>query len=94
MDAGYFMDVMDFYELPLYLKHMSLSIKWDWERARQIMYSVIQVNAKHRIKPEQILSFDWDKQDKPHFQVNRQEAEKLAEKMKYNMEQMNSHNGG
>lgn len=34
-----------------------------WEQTRMIMWSIIQVNSKDKLKPTDVLSLPWDTKD-------------------------------
>lgn len=54
------MDDMKFYELSPILKNMNVSVKNDWEIARQISYIIAQTQSTKKIKPSDIMQFPWD----------------------------------
>lgn len=54
------MDNMRYYELKPILKNLNVSVKNDWEIARQICYSVVQSQSSKKIKPSDIMQFPWD----------------------------------
>lgn len=54
------MDDMKFYELSPILKNLNVSVKNDWEIARQISYIIAQTQSTKKIKPSDIMQFPWD----------------------------------
>ena len=56
----YFMDNMRYYELKPILKNLNVSVKNDWEIARQISYIIAQSQSTKKIKPSDIMQFPRD----------------------------------
>lgn len=56
---------MQFYEVNALLDSYYLKNKDSWEQARLIAYMTAQVNSRERIKPDDIMKFHWEKDDKP-----------------------------
>lgn len=56
----YFLDGMKYYELKPILKNLNVSVKNDWEIARQISYIIAQSQSTKKIKPSDIMHFPWD----------------------------------
>lgn len=54
------MDDMKFYELSPILKNLNVSVKNDWEIARQLSYIIAQTQSTKKIKPSDIMQFPWD----------------------------------
>ena len=54
------MDDMRCYELKPIIAKLNVSVKNDWEIARQICYSVTQSQSTKKIKPSDIMQFPWD----------------------------------
>lgn len=79
----YFMDVMQPFELNILLENMSKSVKSDWERARQICYTITQVNSKKHLKPSDVMKLPWDNDTKKAKKnVDTDALNKLAARMK------------
>ena len=86
---SYFMEDMKYYELKPILKNLNVSVKNDWEIARQICYSVTQSQSTKKIKPSDIMLFPWDKdyKNKPRMQdvkVTKEIKEKMIREMEAN----------
>ena len=56
----YFLDDMKYYELKPILKNLNISVKNNWEIARQISYVIAQSQSTKKIKPSDIMQFPWD----------------------------------
>lgn len=87
----YFLDDMRYYELKPILNNLNVSVKNDWEVARQICYSVVQSQSSKKIKPSDIMQFPWDKdyKDKPRMQdvkVTKEMKERMIREMQTNKE--------
>lgn len=87
----YFMDNMRYYELKPILKNLNLSVKNNWEIAREICYSVVQSQSSKKIKPSDIMQFPWDKdyKDKPRMQnvkVTKEMRDRMIREMEANKE--------
>lgn len=63
------MDNMKFYELSPILKNLNVSVKNDWEIARQLSYIIAQTQSTKKIKPSDIMQFPWDKGYRPKKDV-------------------------
>jgi hypothetical protein len=44
-------------------KQKEILQRGDWERVRQLAYTLVQVQSKKRLKPTDIMAFEWDKKD-------------------------------
>ena len=72
---------MTFDECAAYLEGIHEADKDNWERTRQIMYAIIQVNSSSELSPTDILKFDWDDQvDSSEEQTS--DIEEVRERMK------------
>lgn len=83
------MDNIRYYELKPILKNLNVSVKNDWEIARQISYIIAQSQSTKKIKPSDIMQFPWDKdyKDKPRMQdvkVTKEIKEKMIREMEAN----------
>lgn len=77
----YFMDEMTEYEIhDLYnmLKYSDLPY---WEMTRWLLYAIVQVNSKRKIKVEDVLKLPWDNDYKEHDKnISNNDIEKLKKK--------------
>lgn len=60
----YFLDKMKPYELVIICDSLHLRTKDSWEQSRMIAYIIAQVNSKKHLKPTDIITFGWEKQNK------------------------------
>ena len=44
-------------------KQKEILQRGDWERVRQLAYTLVQVQSKKRLKPTDIMAFEWDKKE-------------------------------
>lgn len=72
---------MQMYEISAILKHGYMKHQDEWEQARLIAYVVAQCNSTKSIKPEQIISFEWDKNGGKK-QISEEEIAKTRDLMK------------
>lgn len=72
---------MTFDECAAYLDGIHEVDKDNWERTRQIMYAIIQVNSTSELDPTDILRFDWDTQVNDSDESDRG-IEDVRERMK------------
>lgn len=78
IDAGYFMDKMQMYELQPILSNLYKKNKDSWEQTRLLAYMIVQVKTTQAIKQEDILKFAWD--EKPDTSITESEIEILKNK--------------
>ena len=54
-----------------------------WEQCRFISYIIAQVNSTKKLKPTDILSFTWDKEeDNKNTMITNEDIERLKNKAK------------
>lgn len=58
----YFFDKMQLYELDSILKSYQYRFKHQYEMTRDIAYIIAQSNSTKKIKPIDIMKFEWDNQ--------------------------------
>ena len=58
----YFLDKMKPYELSIICESLHLRVKDSWEQTRMICYLIAQTNSKKKLKPNDIISFPWEKE--------------------------------
>lgn len=61
VSVSYFLDEMKPYELSIICDSLHLRHKESWEQARMIAYITAQANSKKKLKPTDIIKFEWDK---------------------------------
>ena len=54
---------MKFYEIPELVKGLNLKNRDSWEQTRFVAYMTAQVNSTKKIKPTDILQFEWDEKE-------------------------------
>lgn len=84
------MDDMKFYELSPILKNMNVSVKNDWEIARQLSYIIAQSQSTKKIKPSDIMQFPWDKgynnRPKKDVKITKELRDRMIKEMEANKE--------
>lgn len=73
---------MQWYEIESCLKGLENKNKAGWEQARFIGYVTAQVNSKKKLKPTDILSFNWDKPTKADTAISNSDIARLKDKAK------------
>ena len=73
------------YEISAILKNGYMKHQDEWEQSRLIAYVIAQCNSTKTIKPEQIISFEWDKNNSRKKQITNEQIKKTEQMMK-NME--------
>lgn len=61
--AEYFLDRMKPYELGIICESLHLRVKESWEQTRMISYLIAQTNSKKRLKPSDLMRFQWEQTD-------------------------------
>lgn len=79
----YFMDEMRPYELRPILKKANMTVRNDWEIARQIMYVTAQSHSAKRLKPTSIMQFPWDNESKnqPKVKMTKELRDRMIREM-------------
>lgn len=84
------MEDMKYYELKPILKNLNVSVKNDWEVARQISYIIAQTQSTKKIKPSDIMHFPWDEgyknRPKKDVKITKEIKEKMIREMEANKE--------
>jgi hypothetical protein len=76
----YFLDRMQWYEVDACLKGAELSERVGWEQTRCLCYVTAQVQSRKKLKPSDVLSFDWDKERKGDTEITSAEVARLKKK--------------
>lgn len=84
------MDDMKFYELSPILKNLNVSVKNDWEIARQLSYIFAQSQSTKKIKPSDIMQFPWDEdyknRPKKDVKITKEMRDRMIREMEANKE--------
>ncbi len=97
----YVLDRMEWYEINAAMKYSHYAIKDGWEQARLVTYMIAQVNSKHRMKVEDIVTFPWEqeKDDDVDTSISKEEIERLKAQAEayarnnFNVEKRDNTNG-
>jgi hypothetical protein len=74
------MDEMPVYEIRIALEGIEMKQRASWEQTRFLAYIIAQVNSRKRLKPTDILSFEWDKGEKGKTEINPEEIERIKKR--------------
>lgn len=73
------MDEMQDYEVNDILECLPYLERNDWERTRFLAYANCQINTKKKLKPNDILSFPWEKENK-ETEISNDDIKRLRKK--------------
>lgn len=80
----YVLDSMAMYEIEPLVSSLLLRHKESWEQTRILAYILAQVNSTKKLKPTDILSFTWDKEEVGNTAISNEDVERLKNKaLKY-----------
>lgn len=80
IEPDYFLDRMKWYEVEACIKGLENKNKASWEQCRFISYMIAQVNSTKKLKPTDILSFNWDKEEDDNTMITNEDIERLKNK--------------
>lgn len=89
------MDKMEEWEIQELYQLIQFSDVNDWERTRWLLYAIVQVNSKKKIKMEEILKLPWDegyKSIKLDKEISNEQIAKLKEKSQYILKNLDLNN--
>lgn len=77
------MDEMQEYEVHDMYNALKYADRAQWEMTRWLLYAIIQVNSKKKIKIEDVLSFPWDNNYSPlEKEISTDDIKRLRAKSK------------
>ena len=73
---------MQWYEVEACLKGLENKNKAGWEQTRFISYVTAQVNSTKKLKPTDILTFTWDKEEETSKEtiITNEDVQRLKDK--------------
>lgn len=80
VSPDYFMDRMQWYEVEACLRGLERSERAAWERTRYVCYVTAQVQSRKRLKPSDVLRFEWDGERKGDTGMSNEDVERLKKK--------------
>lgn len=82
---------MKWYEVGACIKGLENKNKTSWEQCRFISYIIAQCNSTKKIKPTDILSFTWDKEEKQdkNTAITNEDIERLKNKANQIIKKLN-----
>ena len=81
---------MKWYEVEACIKGLENKNKTSWEQCRFISYIIAQCNSTKKIKPTDILSFTWDKEDdNKNTMITNEDIERLKNKANQIIKKLN-----
>lgn len=90
----YVLDKMQMYEARALIKYDYYSSKDSWEQSRLVAYVIAQVNSSKKIKPTDIMKFEWDNGGNETTKISDEDVKRLQEKARKYMKYMNSNTNG
>lgn len=83
LSPEYFLDKMQFYEIPIMVRNMNLKHKDSWEQTRFISFITAQVNSSKKLKPSDLMVFSWDEEvEDKSKSISNEDRERLKNKSK------------
>ena len=70
VSVEYFMDSLQEYEIEPIVQNIPFIEKGDWERTRFLAYCNIQKSSSKKLKPTDLISFPWEKEESSTDQIN------------------------
>lgn len=64
------MDSLQEYEIEPIVQNIPFIEKGDWERTRFLAYCNIQKSSSKKLKPTDLISFPWEKEESSTDQIN------------------------
>ncbi len=64
------MDSLQEYEVQSIIENLEYYERGDWERTRFLAYCNLQKSSTKKIKPQDLISFPWEKEDDNTDQIN------------------------
>lgn len=69
------------YELSILLDNIEYSLKASWEQTRFQTYIQAQTQSTKKLKPTDLISFSWDKEEeKKNTSISNEDVERLKNK--------------
>ncbi len=66
----YFFDEMEEYEVQSIIENLEYYERPEWERTRFLAYCNIQKSSTKKIKPTDLITFPWEKEESSTEQIN------------------------
>ena len=66
----YFFDEMEEYEVQSIIENLEYYERPEWERTRFIAYCNLQKSSTKKIKPTDLITFPWEKEESSTDQIN------------------------
>lgn len=89
VSVEYFMDSLQEYEIEPIVQNIPFIEKGDWERTRFLAYCNIQKSSTKKLKPTDLITFPWEKEESSTDQINdnsepltKEEIQRLKEQAK------------
>ena len=77
----YVLDRMQSYEILALIKYGYMRNQENWELTRFMSYLIAQTNSTKKLKPTDIISFAWDKNEKDdEGMITKEDIERLTAK--------------
>ena len=73
---------MQMYELEPLISNLHKKDRYSWEQARMIAYVIAQCNSTKKLKPTDIMQFNWDNDTTEETSISNEDIKRLKEKAK------------
>lgn len=97
IDSGYFLDRLEEWEALEMLNNIDKTEKNEWERARMMMYIYSQSLTKKKLKPTDIIKFQWENEEKKDTtltkELSKNNKERLQKKAQWIKKNILKNNG-
>jgi len=70
VSVEYFMDTLQEYEIEPIVQNLEYNEEGDWTRTRFLAYCNIQKSSTKKIKPTDLITFPWEKEESSTDQIN------------------------
>ena len=78
--VDYFLDCLQPYELTALLESVEYAVKQSWEQTRFQSYIQAMTFSTQKMKPTDLISFGWDKEEKKDTTISTTDIERLKNK--------------
>lgn len=78
LNPDYVLDEIQTYEISSLMKYSFYKNRDDWEQSRLISFIIAQSNSKKKLKLQDIIKFEWEKEEKENTTITKEEIENLS----------------
>ena len=70
ISVEYFMDTLQEPEIEPIVQNLEYNERGDWQRTRFLAYCNLQKSSTKKIKPQDLITFPWEKEESSTDQIN------------------------